>query len=135
SPGGQPSAAGPGGHGDRPVAGRNGAKWRGRARGVRPEAWDSDGPGHLQPGAVGIVLDDDPAVAGVLEAQGVVDGAGPGVVGPDVQGDGVGAVLLRPREDRLGEQERDALLAGPGSHPHGLQLTLVVGGVLLTAGR
>src|SRR5699024_359676 len=90
--------------------------------------WESDGAGHLQPGAVGIVLDDDPAVAGVLEAQRVVDGAGTGVVGPDVQGDRVGAVLLRPLENRLGEQERDALLAGPGGDPHGLQLTLVLGG-------
>src|SRR5699024_12505445 len=94
-----------------------------------------DGPGHLQPGAVGIVLDDDPAVAGVLEAQRVVDDAGTGVVGPDVQGDGVGAVLLRPLEDRLGEQERDALLAGPGGDPHGLQITLVIGGVRFTALR
>src|SRR5699024_7549938 len=102
---------------------------RGR-RGVPPV---SDAAGHLQPGAVRVVLDDLPAVAGVGEAQRLVEGAGAFVLRADVQGDGVGAVLGRPGEDRLAELAGDAGVAGARRDPQGLALALVCGGLRLVA--
>src|SRR5699024_4011461 len=93
----------------------------------------SEAAGHLQPGTVGIVLDDLPAIAGVGEAEALVEGARPRVLRADVQGDHVGVVLPGPVEDRLGELAGDARVARLRGDPHGLELALVGGGVLFVA--
>src|SRR5690606_20876960 len=69
----------------------------------------------------------------VGEAEALVEGAGAGVLGADVEGDRVGAVLAGPLEHGLREATGNAGVARSRGDPHGLQLPLVGGGVFLVA--